>query len=87
MNLKNLFHRHDPDEPCPHMESLLQRHAEGKLRGVAKLYVLAHTAQCGPCRKFAAHIKQLLAQLSRTPRPALSDEQTKRLLAGFQDLD
>lgn len=79
--LRTLFHKHDPNQPCPHMEKLLQNQAEGRLRGIARWYALAHAANCGPCRRFLEHLESMLAKLKASKEP-VEDEVLDRLMQG-----
>lgn len=53
---------HD-DQPCKHMESLLNKTAEGKTKGLARWYTLAHAAKCHGCGKFLAALRAMLPGL------------------------
>lgn len=75
-----LFHRHGPDEPCPHMKALLNRQADGTIGRFGRLYALAHVARCGPCRDFLRRLEQMLSELSST-KQELSGEVRDRLMS------
>lgn len=58
-----MFRIRQSNKPCRHMEGLIQRSASGQIRGFAKLYLLAHVARCGPCRKFLESLEEMLLRL------------------------
>lgn len=67
------------------MERMLNQSAEGKANRLAKWYVLAHTARCGPCRRFLERLEAMLTSL-RAARQASepSPEALERLMRDFE---
>lgn len=51
------------NQPCRHMEGLLHRAADRKLRGFAKWYAFAHAARCPKCRQFLRSIELMVHSL------------------------
>ncbi len=43
---------------CGHMQSLLQRQAQGELKGIAKAYTRYHVATCPACRVAIEHMHE-----------------------------
>jgi len=76
-----LFHKHGPDEPCPHMESTLNRMAEGRAHWLARLYAVAHTARCTPCRKFLHKLEKTLIALKASKAPEPDPDVVQRLMS------
>lgn len=79
--LRILFHRHKPNEPCPHIVKLLHGAAGGQIKGFARWYALAHAARCGPCRRFLASLEQMLIKLKEEKEPP-SEDAIARLMNG-----
>lgn len=59
-------------KPCKHMEGLLHRAADGKLRGLAKWYAWAHIHRCAGCTAFMRRLEATLLAL-RAARGAAQD--------------
>jgi hypothetical protein len=59
------FHKDTGDslEPCKHMESMLNRTAEGSAPKPMRWYALYHAAHCGRCGKFLKRVTSLIGQL------------------------
>ena len=62
------FHKDQGDslEPCTHMESMLNRTADGSAPKVMELYARSHASRCVRCGNFLTRLTQLLAQLKRS---------------------
>lgn len=80
--MMRLFHRHDPDQPCQFMVSLLHKKAEGRIRGLAALYAAAHVLRCGPCRRFLESLEAMLLRLKESRAADPSDDVYARLMEG-----
>lgn len=61
--MKLFHHDHNENEPCPHMEGLLQEAAAGRSRGFAKWYALAHAARCHRCGRFLMRMEEVVGRL------------------------
>lgn len=58
------LHKDDgSDEPCRHMEGMLNRVADGSAGNATRRLVLAHVFRCDRCRRFLESLKEMLAQL------------------------
>lgn len=67
------------------MERLLNQAAEGKANRFAKWYVLAHTARCGPCRRFLERLEAMLASIKAARKASEpSPEALERLMRDFE---
>lgn len=53
----------DSLEPCKHMESMLNRTADGTAPSAMRWYALYHAAHCGRCGRFLKRITLLIGQL------------------------
>lgn len=53
----------DEGPPCVHMESLLNRLADGTLRGWKKWYTVYHATHCDRCGTFLDRLKLTLSAL------------------------
>jgi len=65
--------------PCRHMESLLHRAADGKLRGFAKWYAWAHARRCGGCLAFLRRLEATTLALRMARASHGDDEQVEQL--------
>ena len=64
------------------MEGLLNAQAEGRAKGLAKWYALAHATRCSGCRKFLNYLEEYLAR-AKDAREVEADEATlARLSSG-----
>ncbi|MBL8048699.1 MAG: hypothetical protein JNJ45_08455 [Chthonomonas sp.] len=79
------FHKHGPDEHCPHMDAILHRTAEGRAGWLARLYAMAHTAQCTPCRKFLDKLVQTLAALKAAKGPEPEADAVQRMMNQIEE--
>jgi len=74
------IHNEDPDaiEPCKHMESMLNRTAEGTAPPLMRWYALAHAKDCKRCGTFLARITAMIHQLKglKTPPQSSSEQLT-----------
>lgn len=68
------------------MERLLHGQAEGRLRGFARWYAVAHAARCGPCRRFLENLESMLTKLKATKEP-VDAEAIDRLMNGNWRMD
>ena len=61
-----------PEEPCHHMEQMLNRAADGSSKGLILWLTLMHAARCNRCYAFLQAIRRQLVQLrhARTVEPA-----------------
>jgi NADH:ubiquinone oxidoreductase subunit F (NADH-binding) len=84
MSLFRIFHRHDSNEPCPHMRRLLDQVAHGKAGRFGRWYALAHVVRCTPCRNFLMRLEVLLDRLRQAKGPEPSSETLDRLMATFE---
>lgn len=59
------FHKDPGDslEPCKHMESMLNRTAEGSAPKLMELYARSHAARCVRCGNFLTRLTALLRNL------------------------
>jgi hypothetical protein len=65
--------------PCRHMETLLQRTADGSSRGVLRWYANSHAAQCKRCGNFLhglVEMREHLHEARETPDPEVMDRLT-----------
>lgn len=72
------LHRDDGSEqPCKHMEGLLNQVADGTAGRATRWYVLAHVLHCDRCRRFLEALKGMITQLrlarSKEPSPSAVD--------------
>lgn len=72
--------RHDPNQPCPHMEGLLNRTADGTAAPLARWYALAHAARCPGCHRFLDALQSMI-QAMRRGRSTPSPDTVQRLTA------
>ena len=61
--MKFLKDQGDSLEPCKHMESMLNRTADGTAPKWMRWYAQSHAAQCGRCGAFLKRVTSLLQQL------------------------
>jgi len=59
------FHKDPSDslEPCKHMESMLNRTADGSAPKLMELYARSHASRCVRCGNFLARLTNLLRHL------------------------
>ena len=72
------------DEPCRHMESHLNRVADGTARGLGLWYTLSHVAHCPQCRRFLESLKAVIARLRNAREQEPSEETISRLLIAYR---
>jgi hypothetical protein len=65
--------------PCTNMENLLQELAGGNLKGIRKLYTVAHAAHCNHCGNFLSRLKITVATLRASKAKPGDEESLKRL--------
>ena len=60
-----IFHKDTGDslEPCKHMESMLNRTAEGSAPRLMRWYAESHAARCGRCGRFLRNVRALIGRL------------------------
>lgn len=60
-----IFHKDTGDsiEPCKHMESMLNRTAEGSASKPVRWYALYHASHCVRCGTFLKRVTSLIGQL------------------------
>ncbi len=64
------------------MEGLLNAQAEGRIKGLAKWYALAHAAKCSGCRRFLEYLEDYLARARDAKRIESDPEAENRLAQG-----
>ncbi len=75
-----MTHKHDEEgPPCRHMESLLQKTAEGSARGVSRWYALAHAARCPRCGRFLRSLRDMISRLRGQKEMPEEKEAVERL--------
>lgn len=78
---------HNTDgQPCRHMESLLQDVAEGRAKGLRKLYAVSHAARCYRCGNFLERMGRML-QVMRNQKQDVPDDAVSRLTEKFGGSD
>lgn len=63
------LHSNKPGPPCPHMEKLLNKEAEGAARGLGRWYALSHSVRCSRCGKYLAALRAMIARLRGAKSP------------------
>ena len=71
------------DEPCRHMESHLNRVADGTAYGLGLWFTLRHLAWCPQCRRFLESLKATIAKLREAKREP-SQDAVDRILASYR---
>lgn len=57
------LHSDGPGPPCKHMESFLNRAADGTAGKFARWYALAHAIRCQRCMKYLDALQAMVARL------------------------
>ena len=80
----NLHRDNGSDEPCRHMEGMLNKVADGSAGATTTRYVLAHVLRCDRCRRFLESLKAMIGQLrkARSAEPSAAAEH--RMLAQYR---
>lgn len=77
------WHKEEPDgPPCAHMETFLQGAADGRAKGLARWYALAHAARCGRCARYLDRLSETLGHLRQAKSSHENSEALRRLAAG-----
>ena len=79
-----IFNRPPPGEnviACSHMEGLLNRAADGKLRGIAKWYAWSHAKNCSGCLAFLRRLEAASLALRVARAASVDEDQLSRLRA------
>lgn len=72
--------------PCWHMETLLHRESDGKLRGFARWYALAHAARCPGCAAFLRRLEAVALALRAAKAASVNEDALDRLRQQVSDL-
>lgn len=84
-----LFKRVAPVEnvvACHHMEGLLNRAADGQLRGLAKWYAWSHAKRCSGCLAFLRRLEATSLALRAARAASVSEDQLARLRSQVREL-
>jgi len=71
----------DSLEPCKHMESMLNRTADGTAPPLMKWYAKSHAKGCSKCGNFLVRITSLLTQLKDMKSEEMSHSVEEKLSA------
>ncbi len=77
-------------KPCPHMKGLLNRAADGTLRGVLLSYTNYHAAHCPDCNKTIRAVSAVLARLSNLKsrrQPQMSEDKWQAMEQRWQEAE
>lgn len=70
---------HNPDQPCKHMESLLNRAQDHKLSRVLDRFVRYHIRHCVGCQNFYSAIGVMIKNLKYSKTVPVDEEAIVRL--------
>lgn len=68
--------------PCRHMEGFIEKHRQGRLRGFARWYALAHFARCRRCGDFLRFLEDTILRLRENRDAEVPADVLARLKAG-----
>lgn len=83
------FRRNEVEEnvqPCRHMEGLLHRASDGRLRGLAKWYAWSHAARCSGCLAFLRRLEAAALALQAARTSSKDEEGLSRLRSKVHEL-
>jgi hypothetical protein len=69
----------DSLEPCKHMESMLNRTADGTAPPLMRWYARSHARGCNRCGNFLARITALLSQLRDMKSEEIASSEDEKL--------
>jgi hypothetical protein len=79
------MHKDENRPPCKHMKPMLNKAADGSLKGFAKWYTLAHAARCSGCGRFLRNLEQLILNMRKSRESETDSEALARLAKVVKD--
>ena len=83
----------DSIEPCKHMETMLNRTAEGSAPPLMRWYALAHAKDCKRCGTFLSRVTSMIQQLRglkvpHSPTPEqLTETEWEKIESRWQEVE
>ena len=76
--------------PCRHMTGLLNRFADGTLKGMPLAYTRYHARHCPQCNRTVSALRQLISRLGdlrSTSTASMSEEQWHHIEDGWNEVE